>query len=598
MKVTFTISKDHLDTNKLPVNRPLAGVRYSVIRLVGQVIQYVLQLTQTYQSGASASSAHADGYSFAEPTHSAQNLKLVDAYPAWYGGEPPDIPDIGPPNLPNYPILKQFTLSRFPMNEQHLPNESPHLSTRRAIPDAAGGLIKRRSEWASLTVIRQLLLLLTGYVRSGLAPTQQIATPVLRGALSLVALVVFWLGTMPAYAQTGTIDLSLTKAISNQNPAIGDVVTYTVTVTNAPGAATTATGITVTDQIAAAGAMYVPNSATVSTGTFASVSSTTLVTGTWTIPSLAPGTTATLLFRATVMSRGVWFNTAEVTAADQTDIDSTPGNGVVAEDDFNAVCFALPIFFYQGDEYTVAVPGGYDRIEWTRDGVPISSSAVSSSLAVVNSDNSLTIRSVGVYAFTTYLNSCPSTNCCNIEMVPGQFGSLGDFVWEDVNANGIQDVGEPGIVGVLVQLYDQTSTTLIASTTTVVGGLYSFTGLTDGSYVVKFGAPTGFTATIANVGDDTRDSDAGANGFTGIYTIDTSQPESSTARNNPTVDAGFYRPASLGDKVFADNNRNGIYDPVNGDEPIGGVTVTLLSGTDSNQHDHDLDGERYGFWLL
>ncbi len=389
-----------------------------------------------------------------------------------------------------------------------------------------------------------------------------------------MALLVLCFGAMPAYAQSGTIDLSLTKAISSQNPAIGDVVTYTVTVTNAPGAATTATGVTVTDQIAADGATYVPNSATVSAGTFASVSSATLVTGTWTIPSIAPGASATLVFKATVKARGVWFNTAEVTKADQTDLDSTPNNGVVAEDDFEAVCFALPIFFYQGDEYTVAIPAGFDRIEWTRDGVPISTSAVSASLAIVNSDNSLTIKSVGTYAFTTYKNNCPSTNCCSIILIPGQFGSLGDFVWEDKNADGKQDVGEPGVVGVPVQLFNRDGITLLASTTTTVGGAYSFTGLTDGGYIVKFGTPTGFTATLANVGDDAKDSDAGANGLTGVYTIDTSQPVSSTARNNTTVDAGFYKPASLGDNVFADNNGNGIQDA--GDTPIAGVTVTLL----------------------
>ena len=33
--------------------------------------------------------------------------------------------------------------------------------------------------------------------------------------------------------------------------------------------------------------------------------------------------------------------------------------------------------------------------------------------------------------------------------------SLGDFVWEDWNANGIQDEGEPGIGGVIVRLFDR-----------------------------------------------------------------------------------------------------------------------------------------------
>ncbi len=397
-----------------------------------------------------------------------------------------------------------------------------------------------------------------------------------QGVLSLVALLVFWLGGIQAtFAQTAVVDLSLTKAFSNQNPALGDVITYSVVVTNAANATAAATNVVVTDLLLTEGATYVPSSASTSSGTYTAAVSSTVTTGTWRIPSIAPGASATLTFRATVVGRGVWFNTAEVTSLDQTDPDS-PASGNIYEDDYAAVCFAIPIFFYAGDEYTVSIPAGFDRIEWFRNDVPISTSAVSTSLAVVNNDNSLTIKSVGVYRFVTYKNECASSNCCNIEFVPGPLGSLGNFVWEDKNANGKQDADEPGISGVTVELYNQTSTTLLASTTTTVGGLYSFTGLTDGSYTVKFVTPAGFqptSQTATGVSDD-MNSDAGLNGLTRVYTIDTSQPESSTARNNPTVDAGFIKPASLGNYVFADNDRNGVQSP--GDTPISGVTVNLL----------------------
>ena len=33
-----------------------------------------------------------------------------------------------------------------------------------------------------------------------------------------------------------------------------------------------------------------------------------------------------------------------------------------------------------------------------------------------------------------------------------QKGSIGDFVWNDLNGNGIQDSGEPGIQGVTLSL--------------------------------------------------------------------------------------------------------------------------------------------------
>ncbi|MEZ0483144.1 SdrD B-like domain-containing protein [Fibrella aquatica] len=145
---------------------------------------------------------------------------------------------------------------------------------------------------------------------------------------------------------------------------------------------------------------------------------------------------------------------------------------------------------------------------------------------------------------------------------------LGDYVFEDVNANGQQDAVDKPIAGVNVTLL--LSGTLVATTTTDAAGFYSFTGLTPGvPYSVSFTAPAGFTATSQNTGADATDSDGNpATGLTGPYSL--------TANEfNPTVDMGYYKPASLGDKVFADNNRNGIQDT--GDTPIPGVNVTLLS---------------------
>ncbi|NID13851.1 SdrD B-like domain-containing protein, partial [Fibrivirga algicola] len=68
---------------------------------------------------------------------------------------------------------------------------------------------------------------------------------------------------------------------------------------------------------------------------------------------------------------------------------------------------------------------------------------------------------------------------------------LGDYVFEDKNANGIQDAGDVAIPGVVVTLY--TNGSAIATTTTNASGLYSFTGLTPATpYVVGFGQPAGY----------------------------------------------------------------------------------------------------------
>jgi len=114
--------------------------------------------------------------------------------------------------------------------------------------------------------------------------------------------------------------------------------------------------------------------------------------------------------------------------------------------------------------------------------------------------------------------------------------SLGDFVFDDVNKDGIQDVGDLPISGAIVTLLQNGSA--VATTTTSVSGLYSFTGLTPGiPYSVSFTTPTGFSvSTSANVGsNDGLDNDA-INGLTGPYTL-------TAGENNPTVDAGFVRPA-------------------------------------------------------
>ncbi|GAB2565884.1 hypothetical protein GCM10027190_14350 [Spirosoma areae] len=389
-----------------------------------------------------------------------------------------------------------------------------------------------------------------------------------------------WLVSSPVQAQIpATVNLSLHKAISVQAPAIGDVVTYTIVVANSPGS-TTATNVVVKDDLPAGGVTFVPGSATTvrGSGVFSPAISASAITGTWTIGSIAPGDSAVLVFKANVTSQGVWFNIAEIVSADQTDSNSVPNNQSLTEDDYDAVCFSVPILWYPGDEHTVTIPSGYDQIVWSRNGTPISTSAVSTSLAEVNGDFSLTIKSPGTYSFVTYRNGCPSTNCCDIQLIQGPYGSLGDYVFIDADRDGAQDAGETGIDGVTVQLYDQTGTTLLSTTVTSGGGLYKFDSLTDGSYVVKFITPAGYQSTSANAAGvaDNLDSDAGIGGFTGVYTIDTSQPESSTARNNPTVDAGYYLPgAGLGDYVFVDANKNGIQD--GGDSPIPGVLVTLYT---------------------
>nr|WP_236143255.1 SdrD B-like domain-containing protein [Nostoc sp. CMAA1605] len=70
--------------------------------------------------------------------------------------------------------------------------------------------------------------------------------------------------------------------------------------------------------------------------------------------------------------------------------------------------------------------------------------------------------------------------------------SIGDFVWHDLDADGIQDTNEPGIANAIVKL--RKDGVEIATTTTDSAGKYSFSNLTPGGgYQVQFITPGGFT---------------------------------------------------------------------------------------------------------
>lgn len=129
-----------------------------------------------------------------------------------------------------------------------------------------------------------------------------------------------------------TIDLALTKTASSPTPNVGQNVTFTLTVSNT--GLGNATGVAVTDLLPA-GLTFV--SSNPSQGTYAQG------TGIWTVGSVNTGASATLSIVATVASTGAKTNVAEVTAANQTDVDSTPGNGNVAEDDRATATVTPPV---------------------------------------------------------------------------------------------------------------------------------------------------------------------------------------------------------------------------------------------------------------
>ncbi|MBL7189513.1 MAG: hypothetical protein ISS70_24560, partial [Phycisphaerae bacterium] len=127
-------------------------------------------------------------------------------------------------------------------------------------------------------------------------------------------------------------------------------------------------------------------------------------------------------------------------------------------------------------------------------------------------------------------------------------GSIGDFIWHDLYhgsghlVDGIQDAGEPGIEGVAVNLLDITGNRIASAITDKVG-LYQFTGLDAGTYVVEVspenflpgGVLKGWYATLQDRGgNETADSDGNPPTYRSDPVILT------TGEQNADVDFGFF----------------------------------------------------------
>jgi hypothetical protein len=77
-------------------------------------------------------------------------------------------------------------------------------------------------------------------------------------------------------------------------------------------------------------------------------------------------------------------------------------------------------------------------------------------------------------------------------------GSIGAFVWNDLNQNGIQESGEAGLAGVTVKLLGSNGTKVLATTKTDANGHYSFSNLPAGKYYIEVMAPSGYKFTTKN----------------------------------------------------------------------------------------------------
>jgi SdrD B-like domain/SprB repeat/Secretion system C-terminal sorting domain len=165
------------------------------------------------------------------------------------------------------------------------------------------------------------------------------------------------------------------------------------------------------------------------------------------------------------------------------------------------------------------------------------------------SNNEMTATAVnlaaGTYTVTvTGTNGCTATASVTIGQTNNGI-TIGDYVWYDNDQDGFQNPLETsGVSGVTVMLmrpgtdgiFNTADDVMVGSTTTNAAGLYQFTCVTPGQYILKFtGIPSGYEWTKKdNVPNNCKDSDVKANGQTDPFTIVSGQG------NDLCFDAGIH----------------------------------------------------------
>ncbi len=156
-----------------------------------------------------------------------------------------------------------------------------------------------------------------------------------------------------------------------------------------------------------------------------------------------------------------------------------------------------------GDGVAVFAPSAYDY-EWSDGGTgSVREDLVDGTYTVTVTDDA------GCTAeFTVTISEAP----CDV--------NIGDYVWNDVDQDGIQDSLEPGVQGVMVKLivagddgvFGTADDVIVMTETTDADGYYLFEGVAPGEYIIEFmenTIPNGYVLTDQDQGtNDEVDSDA------------------------------------------------------------------------------------------
>jgi hypothetical protein len=151
---------------------------------------------------------------------------------------------------------------------------------------------------------------------------------------------------------------------------------------------------------------------------------------------------------------------------------------------------------------------------------------------------------------------------------PERGAKVADLVWADLNGDGSQDPGEPGLEKVTLQLHPAGQTAV--TTESDRDGGYAFRGLAAGDYEAELVLPNGFNRSPEGTGTAT-DSDFDSAGFTDVLTLATNQ-------RRLDVDGGLVPLATNGQisgRVWNDADGDGRKET--GEANLSDVTVLLFS---------------------
>ena len=136
--------------------------------------------------------------------------------------------------------------------------------------------------------------------------------------------------------------------------------------------------------------------------------------------------------------------------------------------------------------------------------------------------------------------------------------TLGNLVWEDMNGDGIQNLGEPGIPKVIVKLFDDNHV-LQDIKMTNQKGFFQFKNLEAGDYKLEFERPDGYEFTFCSLSTSSNsDSDVNWNKTKNITS--TEIIHLAAGEKNLSIDAGMFKCVPLGEMVWFDLNRNNVKD--------------------------------------